>query len=78
MPLQEVARVLAVPGAEAADRVAAHWDGVERRAASQRELARYVQAELTGERHSCGLPSPQVRGVRSNDQNLWMVLGGVT
>ncbi|GAB1644453.1 MerR family transcriptional regulator [Krasilnikovia sp. MM14-A1259] len=63
MPLARVAEVLAVSGDRAADLVASYWDEVERRAASQRELARYIQAQLSGDRHASGFAVPRLRHV---------------
>ncbi|MER8184140.1 MerR family transcriptional regulator [Kitasatospora sp. NPDC094015] len=48
MPLAEVAEVLAVPGPQGADLVAAYWERVERRTAAQRALAAYLRIQLTG------------------------------
>ncbi|MEU4425670.1 MerR family transcriptional regulator [Actinoplanes sp. NPDC024001] len=63
MPLARVAEVLAVSGEQAAGLVGQFWDEVERRASSQRALAGYVQARLSGERGSLGLPDPRRRHV---------------
>lgn len=46
MPLSDVARVVTAPGDAAAGLVASYWEAVERRLASQRELARRVQQSL--------------------------------
>jgi len=46
MPLSEVAQVVTTPGAEGAQLVASYWAEVERRLASQRELARRVRQSL--------------------------------
>ncbi|RKE19369.1 MerR family transcriptional regulator [Streptomyces sp. TLI_171] len=48
MPLATVAEVLALPGAAAAERVAAYWAAVERRTASQRALAGHLRVQLGG------------------------------
>ena len=48
MPLTHVAEVISVPGPEAADRLAAYWDGFERRVAGQRELASHLRSRLSG------------------------------
>lgn len=48
MPLATVAEVLALPSAEAAERVAAYWAAVERRTASQRALAEHLRVQLSG------------------------------
>jgi DNA-binding transcriptional MerR regulator len=47
MPLALVGEVLAVPGAEAAERVAGYWEDVERRIAGQRGLALYLRNQLS-------------------------------
>ncbi|MFJ5921890.1 MerR family transcriptional regulator [Kitasatospora sp. NPDC092948] len=46
MPLATVAEVLALPGPEAAERVAGYWAAVERRTASQRALAEHLRIQL--------------------------------
>lgn len=46
MPVSEVARVVAAEGDAAARLVEAYWEAVERRLASQRELARRVRQSL--------------------------------
>lgn len=46
MPLSDVARVVAAPGDVGADLLGAYWQEVERRLASQRELARRVRHSL--------------------------------
>jgi DNA-binding transcriptional MerR regulator len=48
MPLQEVAKVVAAPAPDAVELLAAYWEGVERRTASQRELAKHLRIQLTG------------------------------
>jgi DNA-binding transcriptional MerR regulator len=48
MPLAQVAEVVSAPGPVGADILAAYWEGVERRVASQRELTAYVTAKLLG------------------------------
>ncbi|MEV4560564.1 MerR family transcriptional regulator [Kitasatospora sp. NPDC049285] len=48
MPLATVAEVLALPGPQAAERVAAYWAAVERRTASQRTLADHLRVQLSG------------------------------
>jgi len=63
MPLARVAEVLTVSGNQAADLVGRYWDEVERRAASQRELARYVQAQLSGDQRASGFAEPRLRHV---------------
>jgi DNA-binding transcriptional MerR regulator len=47
MPLAEVAKVVAAPEADAGRLVQAYWDDVERRTASQRELARHLCIQLS-------------------------------
>jgi DNA-binding transcriptional MerR regulator len=49
MPLAEVARVVAAPESEAAGLVQAYWDQIELEIASQRELARHLSIQLSGE-----------------------------
>jgi DNA-binding transcriptional MerR regulator len=48
MPLAEVAEVVAAPDGRAADLVASYWEAVERRFASQRELAAHLRGRLAG------------------------------
>jgi DNA-binding transcriptional MerR regulator len=48
MPLAQVAELVAAPPARAADLIEAYWAGVERRTASQRELAAHVRERLLG------------------------------
>jgi DNA-binding transcriptional MerR regulator len=48
MPLARVAAVVAADDARRAELVAAYWQAVESRLASQRELAAYVRARLMG------------------------------
>ena len=52
MPLAQVAEVVAAPEERRAELVAAHWDSVERRLASQRELAAHLRIRLAGEERS--------------------------
>jgi DNA-binding transcriptional MerR regulator len=52
MPLAEVAKVVAAPEADAGRLVQAYWDDVERRTASQRELARHLCIQLSGDEGS--------------------------
>jgi DNA-binding transcriptional MerR regulator len=49
MPLTEVARVVAVPGPEAAALIQAFWESTERSIASQRVLAAHLQVQLSGD-----------------------------
>ena len=48
MPLAQVAEVVSLPGPRAAEVVAAYWEAVERRIASQRELAAHLRIRLSG------------------------------
>ncbi|MFE7647706.1 MerR family transcriptional regulator [Streptomyces phaeoluteigriseus] len=49
MPLARIAEVVdAADGAEAAERLAAYWAGVETRIAAQRTLTEYLRARLSG------------------------------
>src|SRR5512133_676548 len=48
MPLAQVAEVVAAPDGRAAELVASYWDGIERRFASQRELAAHLRGRLAG------------------------------
>jgi len=52
MPLARVAEVVAADGPGGADVIADHWDAVERRVASQRELAAHLRNRLLGEERS--------------------------
>jgi DNA-binding transcriptional MerR regulator len=52
MPLAQVAEVVAAPEERRAELVAAYWDSVERRVASQRELAAHLRIRLAGEEGS--------------------------
>jgi DNA-binding transcriptional MerR regulator/effector-binding domain-containing protein len=55
MPLAQVAEVVAAPGPRAADLVAAYWETVERRVASQRTLAAHLRFRLLGEQGDFGM-----------------------
>lgn len=48
MPLAEVAELLAAPASRRAELLASYWESVERRHASQRELAAHLQLRLSG------------------------------
>lgn len=48
MPLADVAAVLAEPGEQRAELLRTYWDEVERRVASQRELAGHLRMRLSG------------------------------
>jgi DNA-binding transcriptional MerR regulator len=63
MPLTEVAEIVSVPGAEAAERLGAYWDTVEKRVAGQRELASHLRSRLSGRDEPLGLPDVLVREV---------------
>ena len=52
MPLAEVAEVVAATGPHAAELLASYWELVERRVASQRELATHLRIRLLGEEGS--------------------------
>ena len=52
MPLTEVAKVVAAPGADAAELLKSYWEETERRLASQRELAKHLRIQLSGEEGS--------------------------
>jgi DNA-binding transcriptional MerR regulator len=63
MPLAEVANVVAAPEKDAAALVHAFWEDVERRAASQRELARHLFIQLSGEEGSYDMYEVKKRDV---------------
>jgi DNA-binding transcriptional MerR regulator len=63
MPLAEIANVVAAPEKDAAALVQAYWDDVERRAASQRELARHLFIQLSGDEGSYDMYEVQEREV---------------
>ena len=52
MPLAQVAEVVAAPEEARAALVAAYWDAVEGRAASQRELVAHLRIRLSGDERS--------------------------
>jgi DNA-binding transcriptional MerR regulator len=54
MPLAQVSEVLSAPGPARAKLVEAHWEAVERRKASQRELAEHLRITLSGGQASYG------------------------
>lgn len=54
MPLERVAQVASAEGPQRATIIASYWAAVERRIASQRELAAHLQATLRGEGESLG------------------------
>jgi DNA-binding transcriptional MerR regulator len=59
MPLARVADVLTAPGERGAELLAVYWEEVERRVASQRELAAHLRTRMLG---GGGVaPAPEVR-----------------
>lgn len=64
MPLTEVAEVVAAPTTHAARLLESYWEGVESRVASQRELARHLLIELSGEERSFEMYDVNEREVR--------------
>jgi DNA-binding transcriptional MerR regulator len=62
MPLSEVSRVVGASGAAGAELVASYWEGVERRLASQRELAVRVRQSLAP-----GAAAPEASDVRERE-----------
>lgn len=63
MPLAEVAEVVSMPDELGASRLAAYWEGVERRFAGQRELAAYLQGKLLGKEGTMGIFEVRERSV---------------
>jgi DNA-binding transcriptional MerR regulator len=63
MPLSQVADIISVPGPEAADRLATYWNALEKRVASQRELAAHLCSRLSGREEQIGHPDVAVREV---------------
>jgi DNA-binding transcriptional MerR regulator len=63
MPLARVGEVLSAPEAERAGLVSEHWDAVERRIASQRELVAHLRIRLSGEEGSYEMYEIHVREV---------------
>ena len=63
MPLTNVAEVISSPGPDAAERLAAYWDGFEQRVAGQRELASHLLSRLSGRDEPLGLLDVVVRDV---------------
>jgi DNA-binding transcriptional MerR regulator len=55
MPLAVVAEVVAAGGPRGADVIADYWAAVERRVASQRELAAHLRTRLLGEERGFGM-----------------------
>jgi len=58
MPLTQVADIISAPGPEAAERLAAYWNALEKRMASQRELVSHLRGRLAG--HDEPLSHPEV------------------
>ena len=54
MPLTQVADIISAPGPEAAQRLAAYWDTLEKRVAGQRELAAHLRSKLSGREETLG------------------------
>jgi DNA-binding transcriptional MerR regulator len=48
MPLAQVTEVVSAPGPQAAALISSYWEGIERRVASQRELAAHLRIRLLG------------------------------
>lgn len=55
MPLAQVAEVVSASGPRRAELLASYWEAVERRIASQRELATHLQIRLSGDERSFGI-----------------------
>jgi DNA-binding transcriptional MerR regulator len=67
MPLADVAAVLAESGQRQAELLNSYWDEVERRVASQRELATHLRMRLSG-------ADPVSTGIRERDQPERLVI----
>jgi DNA-binding transcriptional MerR regulator len=63
MPLSQVAEIISVPGPEAADRLAEYWNALEKRVASQRELAAHLRSRLSGHEEPLAVPDVLLRDV---------------
>jgi DNA-binding transcriptional MerR regulator len=63
MPLTQVADIISAPGPEAADRLATYWNALEKRVASQRELASHLRSRLSGSEEPLEYPDVLVRDV---------------
>jgi DNA-binding transcriptional MerR regulator len=63
MPLTQVAKVISAAGPRRAELVVSYWDAVERRIASQRELAAHLRIRLSGEERSFRMFEIQQRDV---------------
>ena len=55
MPLAQVSEVMSASSPRRAELVASYWEAVERRIASQRELAAHLRIRLLGEERSFGM-----------------------
>jgi len=63
MPLTQVADIVSVPGPQAAERLSIYWNALEKRVASQRELAAHLRSRLSGREEPLGHPDVLVREV---------------
>jgi DNA-binding transcriptional MerR regulator len=63
MPLTQVADIISVPGPEAAERLSTYWNALEKRVASQRELAAHLRSRLSGREEPLSHPEVLVRDV---------------
>jgi DNA-binding transcriptional MerR regulator len=63
MPLAQVAEVVSADGPQAAELVATYWAAVERRTASQRELAAHLRIRLLGHERAYGMFDVRERDV---------------
>jgi DNA-binding transcriptional MerR regulator len=63
MPLAQVAEVVSAPGPRGAALLAAYWEAVERRHASQRELAAHLRIRLLGGEGDFGMYEIRERDV---------------
>lgn len=63
MPLTQVADIISVPEPEAAERLSEYWKALEKRIASQRELAAHLCSQLSGRDEPLGYPDVLVRDV---------------
>lgn len=70
MPLTQVAEIVSVPGPEAAARLSTYWSTVEKRVASQRELASHLCGRLSGREQPLAYPDVTTREV---DEQLVLV-----
>ena len=63
MPLTHVADIISAPEPEAAERLSTYWEAIEKRVASQRELAAHLCSRLSGRDEPLGYPDVLVRDV---------------